>query len=98
MRTLSRKRPRGSIMFTRIYDQLMVDPVNLVAAIIGLIVIAAFAVYIATSPRLFMLGVKNLFRNQLRPSLTGRAIALLARLVPIIWTIIFFIDPTTVER
>jgi putative ABC transport system permease protein len=85
-------------MFERIYNQIMVDPVNLVAVIIGLIVVTAFAVYIATSPRLFMLGVKNLFRNKLRTSLTSGAIGVLAIMVTIIWTIIFFIDLITVER
>jgi putative ABC transport system permease protein len=85
-------------MFTRIYEQLTNDYVNLVATIIGLIVVAAGIVYVVVSPRLFMLGVKNLRRNLLRTGLTGGAIAVLALMITIIWTIIYFIDLITVER
>ena len=85
-------------MFTRIYEQLTNDTINMVATAIGLIVVLAFAAYIALNPRLFLLGVKNLRRNLLRTSLTGGAIGVLALMITIIWTIIYFIDLITVER
>ena len=85
-------------MFTRIFEQLTGDYVNLVAALIGLIVIGAGAAYVIFSPRLFLLGVKNLRRNLLRTSLTSLAIGVLALMITIIWTIIYFIDLITVER
>jgi putative ABC transport system permease protein len=85
-------------MLTRIYEQITGDYVNLVAAIIGLIVVVAGAAYVILSPRLFLLGVKNLRRNLLRTSLTGVAIGVLALMITIIWTIIYFIDLITVER
>jgi putative ABC transport system permease protein len=85
-------------MFTRIFEQLTGDYVNLVAALIGLIVIGAGAAYVIFSPRLFLLGVKNLRRNLLRTSLTSFAIGVFALMITIIWTIIYFIDLITVER
>src|SRR5947209_3405514 len=85
-------------MFTRIYNQILADNVNLIATMIGLIVIVAGIAYIALSPRLFMLGVKNLRRNLLRTTLTSLAIGVLALMITIIWTIIYFIELTTVER
>jgi putative ABC transport system permease protein len=85
-------------MFTRIYEQIAADPVNLIAAILSLIVLIAGAAYVVTSPRLFVLGVKNLKRNLLRTSLTAAAIAVLALMITIIWTIIYFIELITVER
>jgi putative ABC transport system permease protein len=85
-------------MFTRIYEQITGDYVNLVATIIGLIAVVAGAVYIVHSPRLFLLGVKNLRRNLLRTSLTAVAIGVLAFMITMIWTIIYFIELTMVER
>jgi putative ABC transport system permease protein len=89
---------RVATMFTRIYNQILADNVNLIATIIGLMVILAGAAYVVWSPRLFMLGVKNLRRNLLRTTLTSLAIAVLALMITIIWTIIYFIELTTVER
>ena len=85
-------------MFPRIYQQITGDYVNIAATIIGLTVIVAFAVYIALYPRLFMLGVKNLRRNARRTLLTAVAIGVLAFMITMIWTIIYFIELTTVER
>jgi putative ABC transport system permease protein len=85
-------------MFTRIYEQMAFDYVNLAAAIITLIVLAAGAAYVGTSPRLFMLGVKNLRRYLLFTSLTSVVIGGLAVMITIIWTIIYFMDLITVER
>jgi putative ABC transport system permease protein len=85
-------------MFTRIYEQITGDYVNLVAAIIALIVVVAGAAYIAVYPRLFMLGVKNLRRNLTRTLLTGVAIAVLAFMITMIWTIVYFIGLITQER
>jgi putative ABC transport system permease protein len=95
---LRRKRPTEFTMFTRIYEQIAGDSVNLIAAIIGLIVVTAGFVYVVAAPRLFLLGVKNLRRNLLRTSLTGVAIGVLAFMITMIWTILYFIDLITVER
>src|SRR5437870_4139552 len=85
-------------MFTRLFDQIVADPVNLVAAVIALLVVGGGIVYVAHSPKLFLLGLKNLRRNLLRTLLTAGAIGVLALMITIIWTIIFFIDLITVER
>jgi putative ABC transport system permease protein len=85
-------------VFTRIYEQLAADPVSLAAAIVALIVIANGVVYFSTSQRLFLLGVKNLRRHLLRTALTGTAIGVLAFMITMIWTIIYFIDRATTER
>ena len=89
---------RDRTMFTRIYEQLAADYVNLVCAVIALVVVVAGAVYVVASPRLFLLGVKNLRRNLLRSILTSLAIGVLAFMITMIWTIIFFIDLATSER
>ena len=47
---------------------------------------------------MFLLGVKNLRRNILRTTLTGAAIAALAFMITMIWTIIYFIELATAER
>jgi putative ABC transport system permease protein len=85
-------------MFQRIFDQLIGDPVNLAATIIALIVVFAGAAYIILAPRLFMLGIKNLRRNLRRTLLTMAAIGVLAFMITMIWTIIYFIDIATSER
>lgn len=85
-------------MFTRIYEQIMIDYVNLTATVIGLIVVVAGAAYLLLAPRLFVLGLKNLRRNLLRTALTGLAIGVLAFMITMIWTILYFIDLTTKER
>jgi putative ABC transport system permease protein len=85
-------------MFTRLYEQIAADCVNQVAAVVSLMVLLAGVAYIALSPRLFLLGIKNLRRNMLRTSLTAVAIGVFATVITIIWTIIYFIDLITVER
>ena len=85
-------------MFNRIYEQITGDYINLAATVIGLGVLIAGAAYLAFSPRLFMLGVKNLRRNLLRTVLTAAAISVLAFMITMIWTIVYFIDLTTAER
>src|SRR5262249_48649038 len=85
-------------MFTRIYEQIAADYVNLTAAIISLVVLVAGAAYVAISPRLFLLGLKNLRRKFLLTALTGAAIGFLALMITLIWTLIYFIDLITVER
>ncbi|MSQ95307.1 MAG: ABC transporter permease [Gemmataceae bacterium] len=85
-------------MFTRIYAQIAGDYVNLAATIIGLLAIVAGAAYILSNPRLFLLGLKNLRRNLLRTTLTSAAIGVLAFVITMIWTIIYFIDLIQVER
>ncbi len=85
-------------MFPRIYEQLAADNVNLVAAVVSLIVLIVAVAYVLSSPRLFLLGVKNLRRHLLRTALTAAAIGVLAVMITIIWTIIYFIDLITIER
>ncbi len=85
-------------MLTRIYEQIAADYVNLVATIIGILVLVAGAAYILSSPRLFLLGLKNLRRNLLRTTLTSLAIGVLAFMITMIWTIIYFIDLIQTER
>ena len=85
-------------MFTRIYEQITGDWINLSASVIGLAVIVAGLVYVVLSPRLFLLGIKNLRRNLLRTVLTSLAIGVLAFMITMIWTIIYFIELTTAER
>src|SRR5687768_5104654 len=85
-------------MFTRIYQQLTADYVNLTAAVIALIVIGLFVAYVAVNPKLFLLGLKNLRRNLLRTMLTAAAIGVLAIMITTIWTILYFIDLISTER
>lgn len=85
-------------MFTRIYEQIVGDSINLTAAIIAMVVLAAGLVYVVLSPRMFLLGIKNLRRNILRSVLTGVAIGVLAFMITMIWTIIYFIELATLER
>ncbi len=74
------------------------DYVNLTAGLIGVVVIIAGVVYVATKPKLFMLGLKNLRRHIVRTVLTAMAIAVLAFMITTIWTVIYFIDLATRER
>ena len=85
-------------MFTRIFTQITGDWINLLAAVIGLAVLVAGFAYVVLAPRLFLLGAKNLRRNLLRTMLTGFAIGVLAFMITMIWTIIYFIELATVER
>src|SRR5436190_24169175 len=85
-------------MFTRIYDQLAADWINLAAAIVALVVVGLFSAYVAVKPNLFLLGLKNLRRNLLRTMLTALAIGVLSVMITTIWTILYFIDLIQVER
>ena len=82
----------------RLIQQILIDPVNLAAAIIGLLVLIAGATYIVIYPRLFLLGVKNLRRNAVRTIISSVAIAFFAFMITMIWTIIYFIGLATEER
>lgn len=85
-------------MFTRIYQQLAADSINLTAAVFAVIVLALGVAYVLLYPRLFLLGLKNLRRNLLRTTLTGLAIGVLAIMITTIWTILYFIDLISTER
>jgi putative ABC transport system permease protein len=82
----------------RLVEQITGDWVNLIATIIGLLVVAAGAAYVILYPRLFLLGLKNLRRNARRTIITSCAIAFFAFMITMIWTIVYFIERTTVER
>lgn len=85
-------------MFTRIYEQITGDWINLIATAISLVVLSGGLVYVLLAPRMFLLGLKNLQRNYLRTVLTGVAIGVLAFMITLIWTIIYFIELATEER
>ncbi len=85
-------------MFKNIYEQVVNDSVNLTAAIIAIVVMTAGFIYVVWAPRMFLLGLKNLRRNFLRTMLTGVAIGVLAFMITMIWTIIYFIERATEER
>ena len=85
-------------MFTRIYQQLAADWVNLAAALLAVVIVGGGLAYVLLQPRLFLLGLKNLRRNLLRTMLTAVAIGVLAVMITTIWTIIYFIDLIQTER
>jgi len=85
-------------MFTRIYDQLANDYVNLGLTIVSGLVLLAGIAYVLVYPRLFMLGIKNLSRNLLRTLITSAVIGVFAFKITMIWTILYFIDIATSER
>lgn len=85
-------------MFTRLYEQMSADWVNVAAAVFALMTVILGAVYVAVYPRLFLLGLKNLRRNWLRTMLTAVAIGVLAIMITTIWTILYFIDLISTER
>ncbi|HZZ78856.1 MAG TPA: ABC transporter permease [Gemmataceae bacterium] len=84
--------------FSRTFLEIIRDPVNLTAALIGLIALFGGAAYLIVYPKLFMLGLKNLRRNLVRTLLTSTAIGVLAFMITMIWTVIYFIGLATTER
>ncbi len=82
----------------KFFLEMLNDSVNLVAGLIGVFVVIAGTVYIATKPKLFLLGMKNLRRHLVRTALTAMAIAVLAFMITTIWTVIYFIELATRER
>ena len=59
--------------------------------------VLAALVYIATSPKMMLLAVRNLRRNLLRTLLTSLAIMVLVMMVTLIWTVVYFLDKTTLQ-
>ncbi len=80
------------------FEDLLENPVNLVATVISLIAVVAGLVYLITSPKMVWLAVKNLRRNLLRTLLTSMAIMVLVMMVTLIWTVVYFLDKTTTEK
>lgn len=78
--------------------ELIHDPVNLTALVISLLALFGGAAYILVYPKLFLLGLKNLRRHIVRTLLTGTAIGVLAFMITMIWTVIYFIEAATAER
>ncbi len=85
-------------LIERTFLEMIHDPVNLTAGLIALIAIFGGAAYVLVYPKLFMLGLKNLRRNLVRTLLTGTAIGVLAFMITMIWTVIYFIGLATTER
>src|SRR5207237_10118590 len=73
-------------------ENLLENPVNLIAVIIGFAVVIAGLVYAISSPRMMLLALKNLRRNLVRTLLTGLAIAVFVMMVTLIWSVMFFLD------
>jgi putative ABC transport system permease protein len=76
----------------------LLSPFVLISAVLSLIPLVAGLVFAVTSPRLFLLIVKNLRRNMLRTGLTAFAIAVLVLMVTLIWTVVHALDEMTVEK
>ena len=85
-------------LIERTFLEMIHDPVNLTAGMISLIAIFGGAAYVIVYPKLFLLGLKNLHRNLVRTLLTGTAIGVLAFMITMIWTVIYFIGLATTER
>jgi putative ABC transport system permease protein len=85
-------------MLGKLLDDILTDPVTLVAALIGVLVVIAGCAGALFGGRLFLLGVKNLRRNLLRTVLTALATLVLVFMVTIIWTVINGIERLTVEK
>src|SRR5262245_45456163 len=79
-------------------ERLLASPFNMVALIIALVPLVAGLLFIALSPKLFRLLLKNLKRNLLRTILTCLATIVLVLMVTLIWTVIYFLDEVTAER
>ncbi len=85
-------------MLANFIDDLLSSPVSLVAFVLSLAVAGYGATYAVTSPRLFLLGLKNLRRNLLRTLLTTLATIVLVFMVSLIWTVISGLDKVTQEK
>jgi putative ABC transport system permease protein len=85
-------------LIERTFLEMIHDPVNLTAGLISLIAVFGGAAYIIVYPKLFLLGLKTLRRNLVRTLLTGTAIGVLAFMITMIWTVIYFIGLATIER
>ncbi len=79
-------------------DSLVGNSINLASLAVSLGAVLAGLVFVAVSPRLFRLVLKNLGRNRLRTVLTGLAIMVLVFMVTLIWTIVYFLDEITTEK
>lgn len=83
---------------TYLLDQLLGNPLSLIALVVSAAVIAFGVYFIAFRMRLFLLGLKNLRRNLLRTVLTGLATMVLVFMVTVIWTVIFGLEQATREK
>jgi putative ABC transport system permease protein len=80
-----------------ILEQLL-DPINFVALLICAVAAGAAIVYVALQPKLALLILKNLGRSPVRTALISLAVVVLVAMVTLIWTVVFFLDQTMVER
>jgi putative ABC transport system permease protein len=74
------------------------NPITLLSAVISVCIIVAGIAFVALSPRLFLLVLKNLRRNIVRTLLTTSATMALVFMITIIWTVIYFLDRATQEQ
>ncbi|MCI0641653.1 MAG: ABC transporter permease [Gemmataceae bacterium] len=79
-------------------EQLLANPITLLCLVISLAVVVAGLVFAITSPRLFLLVIKNLRRNLVRTMLTCLATMVLVAMVTMIWTVIYTLDMVTTEK
>ncbi len=79
-------------------EEILTNPVNLVAAAISVIVVVAGVVYLLISPKMVLLAVKNLRRNLVRTLLTSAAVMVLVMMITLIWTVVYFLDVATTEK
>jgi putative ABC transport system permease protein len=78
--------------------ELLLNPLVLVSAVLSLGPLIAGLLFAATSPKLFLLIVKNLRRNLLRTGLTAFAIAVLVLMVTLIWTVVYALNQMTEDK
>jgi putative ABC transport system permease protein len=79
-------------------EELVADPVTLVCAVVGLIVILYGTAFVVLNARLFQIAVKNLRRNLVRTLLTCSATMVLVFMITMIWTVLYFMDLIQRER
>jgi len=79
-------------------EDLLTNPLTQISAAVTLVPLLAGLVFLAVSPKLFLLMVKNLQRNLLRTGLTCLAIMVLVFMISLIWTVVFTLDRMTLEK
>src|SRR3712207_5265288 len=82
-------------------DRLMAfldDPVNVILAAAGLLVLLLAGLYFDQVAFYTRLIVKSLRRNVLRTALTGLATVVLVLVFTMIWTVLYFLDLVTAEK
>jgi putative ABC transport system permease protein len=76
----------------------MNTPITIASAVLTLGPLLGGIVYATSRPRLFLLMLRNLWRNPARTGTTGFAIAALVVMVTLVWTVVDALDAVTRER